>query len=197
VIGALVSVTILPSRREIVVAGAIAKLLGPLTGMLRNATRTSTADAVTQEKSEFRVRQALRELGMLIRDRPDAAPTRGLAAAMVKFTVQMHADLTFLKRELQTDEPMPAAVTLALEGFAGAFEHFAGKVAALARGRYSGEIEIQELLEAGGRAAEVLRESCPRSEGARLMLRRFLEDFGALIRSIERALPFRPGPVFQ
>ena len=83
VIGALVSVTILPSRREVVVAGAIAKLLEPLTGMLRNATRTSTADAATQEKSEFRIRQALRELGMLIRDRPDAAPAKGVAAAMV------------------------------------------------------------------------------------------------------------------
>jgi uncharacterized membrane protein YccC len=190
VIGALVSVTILPSRREVVVAGAIAKLLGPLAGMLRNATRTSTADAATQEKSEFRIRQALRELGMLIRDRPDAAPTRGVAAAMVKFIVQMHADLAFLKRELQTDEPMPAAVRSVLEGFARAFENSAGKVAALARGRSSGEVEIQELRKTCAEAAEVLRETYPGSEGARLMLRRFLEDFGALIRSIERAQPF-------
>jgi len=192
VIGALVSVTILPSRREVVVAAAIAKLLEPLTGLLRNATRTSTADAITQEKSEFRIRQALRELGLLIRDRPDAAPTRGLAAAMVKFTVQMHADLTFLKRELQTDEPMPAVVTSALESFSRAFEDSASRVAALARGRSSAEVEIQELRQACGAAAEVLRESCPRSEGARLMLRRFLEDFSALIRSIERAQPLRP-----
>jgi len=189
IIGALVSVTILPSRREVVVAGAIAKLLEPLTGMLRTATRTSSADAIAQEKSEFRIRQALRELGLLIRDRPDAAPTKGLAAAMVKFIVQMHADLTFLKRELPTDQPMPAAVTSALEGFAQAFEDAAGKVAALARGRSSEEVEIQELRKACGEAAEVLRESCPRSEGARLMLRRFVEDFGALIHSIERAQP--------
>lgn len=195
IIGALVSVTILPSRREIVVARAIAKLLEPLTGMLRNATRTSTANAVTQEKSEFRIRQALRELGMLIRDRPDAAPTKGLAAAMVKFTVQMHADLTFLKRELPTDEPIPVAVKMALEDVSRAFENSASKVAALARGQSSGEVEIKELLEASGQAATVLRESCPRSEGARLMLRRFLEDFGALIHSIERARGrYDPGP---
>ena len=102
----------------------------------------------------------------------------------------MHADLTFLKRELHNGEPMPAAVTSALEGFARAFEDSASKVAALARGRSSGEVEIQELLEACGQAAEVLRESWPRSEGARLMLRRFLEDFAALIRSIKRAQPF-------
>jgi uncharacterized membrane protein YccC len=189
VIGALVSVTILPSRREVVVARTIAKLLEPLTGMLRNATRTSTADPTAQEKSEFRIRQALRELGMLIRDRPDAAPTRGPAAAMVKFTVQMHADLTFLKRELQTGEPMPAAVTSALESFAQAFADSASRVAALARGRSSGEVEIQELRKACGEACEVLRETFPRSEGARLMLRRFLEDLGALICSLERAQP--------
>ncbi|HEY6922226.1 MAG TPA: FUSC family protein [Steroidobacteraceae bacterium] len=194
VLGALVSVTILPSRREVVVAGAIAKLLGPLAGLLRNATRTSQADAITQERSELRIRQALRELGMLIRDRPDAPPTKGLAAAMVKFTVQMHADLTFLKRELHTDEPPPAPVTAALESFARAFEDSAAKVAALARGRPSEEVEINALRKACGEAAEVLRESCARSEGARLMLRRFLEDFGALIHSIERAQPLRPRP---
>ena len=192
IIGALVSVTILPSRREVVVAGAIAKLLEQFPGLLRNATRTGTADAITQEKAEFRIRQALRQLGMLIRDRPDAAPTKGLAATMVKFTVQMHADLTFLKRELQTEEPIPAAVVAVLEGFARAFEDSAGKVAALARGR-SGEVEIQGLRKACGEAAEALRATCPRSEGARLMLRHLLEDFGALIRSIERAQPLRPG----
>lgn len=191
IIGALVSVTILPSRREIVVARAIANLLDPLTGMLRNATRTSTANAVTQEKLELRIRQSLRELGLLIRDRPDAAPTRGLAAAMVKFTVQMHADLAFLKRELPTDEPMPAAVKLALEGFARAFDDAASKAAALARGHSSGAVDVQELLEACGQAAAVLRETCPGSEGVRLMLRRFLEDFSALIRSIERVRPQR------
>jgi len=188
-IGALVSVSILPSRREVVVAGAIAKLLQPLTGMLRNATRTSRTEAVTQERSEFRIRQALRELGMLIRDRPDAAPTRGVAAAMVKFIVQMHADLTFLKRELQTDEPMPTPVVSVLEDFAQAFENSANQVAALARGHSSGAIETGELRKACGAAAEALREACPGSEGARLMLRRFLEDFSALIRAIERAQP--------
>jgi uncharacterized membrane protein YccC len=190
VIGALVSVTILPSRREVVVAAAIAKLLEQFTGLLRNATGTSTADPVTQDKSEFRIRQALRELGLLIRDRPDAAPTKGLAAAMVKFTVQMYADLTFLKRELQTDEPMPAAVLPALESFARAFEDSASEAAAFARGR-SGEVQIQALREACVEAAEVLRESCPRSEGARLMLRRLLEDFGALIRTVSYVNGFR------
>ena len=110
---------------------------------------------------------------------------------MVKFTVQMHADLTFLKRELHTDEALPAAVMLALDGFARAFEDSAGKVAALARGRSAQEVEIKELRKTCGEAAEVLRESCPGSEGARLMLRRFLEDFGALIHSIERAQPLR------
>jgi len=190
VIGALVSVSILPSRREVVVAGAIAKLLQPLTGMLRNATHTSRTDPVTQEKSEFRIRQALREVAMLIRDRPDAAPTKGVATAMVKFIVQMHADLTFLKRELQSDEPMPPTVTSVLEDFARAFEESAAKVAALARGHSSETIETEELRKACGTAAETLRTARPGSEGARLMLRRFLEDFTALIRAIERAQPF-------
>jgi hypothetical protein len=78
-----------------------------------------------------------------------------------------------------------------LGGLARAFEDSAGKVAALARGRSLEEVEIEGLRNACGKAAEALRESCPGSEGARLMLRRFLEDFGALIRSIERAQPLR------
>lgn len=36
------------------------------------------------------------------------------------------------------------------------------------------------------------RESWPQSEGARLMLWRFLEDFGALIPTLERPQPLRP-----
>ena len=187
VIGALVSVTILPSRREVVVAGAVAKILEQLPGLLRNATNTSTADPAARERFEFRIRQSLRELGMLIRDRPDAAPTKGLAGAMVKFTVQMHADLTFLKRELQIDEPLPPAVMPALEDFVRLFGESATKVAELARGR-SLEVDVQQLRQACGAAAGALREACPRSEGARLMLRRLLEDFGSLIWSIEHAL---------
>jgi len=187
VIGALVSVTILPSRREVVVAAAVAKLLEQYTELLRGATNLSKSDANTQEKFEFNVRQSLRQLGMLIRDRPDAAPNRGPSGAMVKFIVQMHADLRFLKRELESDEPLPSTVIPALEAFILAFEDSATKVAALARGR-SGDVDIQELRKACGGAAQALREARSNSEGARLMLRRLLEDFGALIHSIERAL---------
>jgi uncharacterized membrane protein YccC len=187
VIGALVSVTILPSRREVVVAAAVANLLEQYTQLLRSATYLSQSDALAQEKFEFDVRQSLRQLGLLIRDRPDAAPTRGPSGAMVKFTAQMHADLRFLKRELESDEPAPSTVTTALETFIVAFEDAATKVAALARGR-SGDVDIQELRKACGAAAQALRDARPNSEGARLMLRRLLEDFGALIWSIERAL---------
>jgi len=187
VIGALVSVTILPSRREVVVAAAVARLLEQYTELLRSATNLSTSDTLTREKFEFGVRQSLRQLGMLIRDRPDAAPTRGPSGAMVKFTVQMHADLRFLQRELESDAALPPTVVPALEAFIGAFEDSATQVAALARGR-SGEVDIQELRKTCSAAAQALREACPNSEGARLMLRRLLEDFGALIRSIERAL---------
>src|SRR5262249_52423726 len=152
VIGALVSVTILPSRREVVVAAAVAKLLEQYAEVLRSATHLSQSDANTQEKFEFDVRQSLRQPGMLIPDRPDAAPTRGLRGAMVKYTVQMHADLRFLKREVESDEPLPSTVIPALEAFIVAFEDSATKVAALARGG-SGDVDIQELRKACGGAA--------------------------------------------
>src|SRR6185437_11689155 len=111
-----------------------------------------TSDTLTREKFEFGVRQSLRQLGMLIRDRPDATPTRGPSGAMVKFTVQMHADLRFLQRELESDEPLPPAAVPALAAFIVAFEDSATKVAALALGR-SGEVNIQELRNACGAAA--------------------------------------------
>jgi hypothetical protein len=80
----------------------------------------------------------------------------------------------------------------ALEGFVRAFEDSAVKVAGLARG-LSGEVDLKELRQACGEAAQALREGCPRSEGARLMLRRLLEDFGALAGSIGWALHPRLG----
>jgi Fusaric acid resistance protein family len=186
-IGALVSVTILPSRREVVVAASVADLLEQFTGLLRNATNTNTDDAAARERFEFRLRQSLRELGMLSRDRPDAAPTKGPAGAMVKFTVQMHADLTFLKRELATDQPMQPAVMTALESFVGSFDDSVTKVAALARGR-SGEVDMRELRRACREASQALRDGHSDSEGARLMLRRLIEDLGGLNCSIGRAL---------
>src|SRR3984957_1219780 len=100
VIGALAAVTILPSRREVAVARMTAKVVVEFPGLLRNAVDPRAGDDKSRDKFEFRVRQSLRELGLLIRDRPDTLPAKGPAAAMVKFTVQMHADIAFLKREL-------------------------------------------------------------------------------------------------
>lgn len=190
VIGALVSVTILPSRREVVVAAAVAKLLEQFTGLLRNATNTSPDDPAARERFEFRLRQSLRELGMLIRDRPDAAPAKGPAGAMVRFTIRMHADLTFLKRELETDEPMPPAVLAALERFIRLFDHSVTGVAARARGQAS-NVDLKELRRACGETSQVLRDGYAHSEGARLMLRRLLEDLGSLNSCIGRAVDRR------
>jgi hypothetical protein len=120
----------------------------------------------------------------------------------VKYTVQMHADIAFLKRELQAGEtrpdegrPTPEApvtntsatlVQPAMEHFAHVFAETVTQVAAMARGR-AAPPDIRELRGSCGQAAQALREQWPNSEGARLMLRRLVEDLGALIRSIERA----------
>jgi uncharacterized membrane protein YccC len=195
IIGALVSLTILPSRREVVVARATANLLDDFPNLLRNAFNPGTDDRA-RDRFEFRVRQALRELGMLIRDRADAPPVKGPATAVVKFTVQMHADMVFLKRELQSiapaeDQSFPAAALEALEGFGKAFAGTTANVALLARGR-SGHPDIQALREACGQAAKSLRDECPNSEGARLMLRRLVEDLISLLRWLERTSVVTP-----
>ena len=214
VIGALVSVTILPSRREVAVARMTAKVVEEFPGLLRYAVDPRAGDAKSRDKFEFRVRQSLRELGLLIRDRPDALPAKGPAAAMVKFTVQMHADIAFLKRELQahgphtsgpTSDASPAAdsqsgraptsdtsthVLPELENFARAFADTATEIAAMARGR-SGPPDIATLRETCSQAAQALHRDYAHSEGARLMLRRLVEDLAALIRSIEYAAQFR------
>ena len=193
IIGALVSVTVLPSRREIVVARATANLLDDFPKLLLYALDPSAGgDTRVRNRFEFRLRQGLRELGMLIRDRADAPPVKGPAAAVVKFTVQMHADIVFLKREFQAMEPpegqsLPAGALEALGGFVGAFEGAAAAVATLARGRPGGQPDIQALRENCGRAARALRDECPDSEGARLMLRRLVEDLIGLARSLERS----------
>jgi uncharacterized membrane protein YccC len=186
VIGALVSVTILPSRREVAVARMTAKVVEEFPGLLRNAVDPRAGDDKSRDKFEFRVRQSLRELGLLIRDRPDALPAKGPAAAMVKFTVQMHADIAFLKRELPATPHPPS-----LENFTQAFAAAVVQVAAMARGR-SGSPDICALREACRQAAQALHNDYPHSEGARLMLRRLVEDLAALIRSIEYAAQFRP-----
>ena len=191
IIGALVSVTILPNRREVVVARATAKLLDDFPGLLRTTFHPSAGgDAGSRDRFEFRIRQALRELGMLIRDRTDAPPVKGPAAAVVKFTVQMHADIVFLKREFQAVAPpegesFPAGALEALEGFARAFAGAAANVAKLARRRH-GLPDFQALRENCGQAARVLRDECPDSEGARLMLRRLVEDLIGSARSLEK-----------
>jgi uncharacterized membrane protein YccC len=204
-IGALVSVTILPSSREVVVARMTAKLLEEFAGLLRNAIDPAAGDAKSRDRIEYRFRQSLRELALLIRDRPDALPAKGSAAAMVKFTVQMHADISFLKRELQASGPQtrstrttgpqadsplasdaPTPAPPSLEDFAQAFAATVTQVAAMARGR-SGPPDITTLREKCGQAAQSLSQEYPHSEGARLMLRRLVEDLAALIRSIERA----------
>jgi hypothetical protein len=195
VIGSLVSVTILASRRESVVARSAANLLAEFVMLLGDAIQPAAesrngaaAKRLARYKLEARVRQAVRELALLVRDRPDALPTPGPAAAMVKYTVQMHADIVFLKRELQADEqPTPPPVTGILQEFARAFGNLAAKAAAMARGDPQ-HIDIQPLRDSCGAAAQALRESRPGSEGARLMLRRLVEDFAALIRSMDRAL---------
>jgi uncharacterized membrane protein YccC len=207
IIGALVSVTILPSRREIVVARATANLLADFPKLLRNALDPgapagsslaraspqgiSSLTARSRDRLEFRIRQALRELGMLIRDRADAPPVKGPAAAVVKFTVQMHADMVFLKRELQSivvpeGQSVPLAALEALGNFAQAFDGVAAGVAKLARGRPA-EPDFQALRETCGHAAQALRDECSNSEGARLMLRRLVEDLGGLVRSLQRS----------
>jgi uncharacterized membrane protein YccC len=206
VIGALVSVTILPSRREIVVARTVAKLLEDFALLLRNAIDPGAGDARSRDKFEFRVRQALRELGLLVRDRADALPAKGPAAAMVKYTVQMHADIVFLKRELVMSQPQvsrtadngtrppppppppPPPILPAVENFAQHFAEAVARVGTMARGR-AGPPDIKELGLSCGEAARALHQQWPNSEGARLMLRRLVEDLGALIRSIERAAP--------
>jgi uncharacterized membrane protein YccC len=160
VIGALVSVTILPSRREVAVARMTAKVVVEFPGLLRNAVDPRAGDDKSRDKFEFRVRQSLRELGLLIRDRPDALPAKGPAAAMVKFTVQMHADIAFLKRELQASGPQTSAPTSPtsthvlpeLENFARAFADTATEIAAMARGR-SGPPDIAALRETCSQAA--------------------------------------------
>jgi len=188
VIGALVSVTVLPSRREVVVARLIAKLMEEFVGLLRNAIDPQAGDARSRDKFELRVRQSLRELGLLIRDRSDAAPVKGPAAAMVKFTVQMHADIAFLKRELLAHGPQAGddLIVAPLENFTQAFATTVIEVASMARGRL-GAPDISVLREACVEASQALRENYPQSEGARLMLRRLVEDLAALIPSIERA----------
>ena len=197
VIGALVSITILPSRREVVVAAATARLLEQYPGLLQNALHPNPGDERSRDKFEFRIRQSLRELGMLIRDRTDALPTKGPSAAVVKFAVQMHADITFLKRELPASNeapgpgssgasPLTASALASLESFSRAFAEVSTRVATMARGR-AGSPDIQQLRDACRQAAHSLQQECPDSEGARLMLRRLVEDLGALIRSIERA----------
>jgi uncharacterized membrane protein YccC len=190
IIGALVSVSILPSRREIVVARATARLLDDFPKLLRYAFDPGAGgDASARDRFEFRLRQGLRELGMLIRDRADALPFKGPAAAVVKFTIQMHADIVFLKRELQSiappaDRSFPAGVLQALAGFAQAFEAAAKDVARLARTRPV-EPDFQPLRQKCGQAATALRDECPNSEGARLMLRRLTEDLGGVARALQ------------
>jgi hypothetical protein len=198
VIGALTSVAVLPSRREVVVARAATKLLGAFAILLRNAIEAAAATGPGKEfeseqrrrardRLEARARQGLRELGLLVRDRPDALPTAGLAAAMVKYTVQMHADIVFLKRELKTDETLSEQATHSLAKFSQAFEDVTGEVSTLLRGDAK-TIDIQPLRHACGEAVGCLREARPGSEGARLMLRRLTEDLAGLIRSMDRAL---------
>ncbi len=194
IIGALVSVTILPSRRDVVVARATANLLDDFPKLLRNALDPGApagSDTRSRDRLEFRIRQALRELGMLIRDRADAPPVKGPAAAVVKFTVQMHADMVFLKRELQSITPpegqsVPLVALEALRNFAQAFDAVSTGVAKIARARPA-EPDFQALREACGQATQALRDECSNSEGACLMLRRLVEDLGGLVRALQRS----------
>ncbi len=72
------------------------------------------------------------------------------------------------------------------EDFAQAFGNTVMRTAAMARGR-AGSPDVTGLRDSCSQAAQALRQEWSNSEGARLMIRRLVEDLAALIRSIERA----------
>jgi hypothetical protein len=185
VMGTLVSATILPKRRETVVARKSALLAQQLVPLLRNALDRSSSESTEAGKLEFRTRQALRELSLLIRDRPDGPPIKGLAALMVRFTVNMHADIVFLKRELQVSQA-PASVGESLASFARAFEDCVSEIKVVLR-EPATVPELRALWDACSETERTLREQCTHGDGARLMIRRLAEDLAGLLGTIRRA----------
>ena len=71
---------------------------------------------------------------------------------MVKFIVQMHADITFLKRELVGKAPLP---TTELAAFAAAFAVATRQVALSARGQIA-TFDIQPLRSACSAASSAM-----------------------------------------
>lgn len=115
-----------------------------------------------------------------------------IIGALVSVTIlPSRREIVFLKRELQSIAPpegqsFPAGVLEALGSFARTFAGVALNVAKLARARPA-EPDFQTLRETCGQAAQALRDECPNSEGARLMLRRLVEDLGGVAGSLERS----------
>ena len=62
----------------------------------------------------YRAPRGLRELGLLIRDRPDGPTVKEAASPMVRYAAQMHADVSFLRRELRTVDSIPLGIAAAI-----------------------------------------------------------------------------------
>ena len=187
IVGALVSVTVFPSRREVVVRKVAAKLLKDLPRLLANAVESAPAEAAgprpprsNDYQLEFRVRLALRELGLLVRDRPDGPPVRGKAAAIYGAIAHMHADIAFLKRELQAHPPSQQAKPC-LDNVVHAFEQAVDRVVGKVPAPPSGAAP-SDLVQICDQAAEQLRATNPSPQGSALMLRRLAEDFSSAAR---------------
>ena len=111
VIGTLISVTVVPSSREVLVARAAANLLDMFVPLLRDSISSEKKDSA-RYRLEFRIRQSLREFALLIKDRPEGPPTKSPAAAVVQSVLHMHADIVFLARELRAHRPAESAIPL-------------------------------------------------------------------------------------
>lgn len=184
-IGTLVSVAIVPSRREVLVLRAAASLLEQFIPLLRNAIDAGSLDDGARYKLEYRIRQSLRELALLIKHRPDGPPARVPAAAVVQSITHLQADIVFLKREVRAQFP-PSSPGAALTGMLEALEPAFGGVAALAR-QQAPAPDLGELRKAWENAERLLRGELPQAEGVRLMVTRIVDDLTALVRAIQKS----------
>jgi hypothetical protein len=186
-VGALVSVTVVPSHRDVVVRKAVAKLLKDLPVLLANAVGSAAEQGAGSRsppsndyKLEFRVRLALREIWALVRDRPDGPPVKGKAAALYGAIAHTHADIAFLKRELQAHSPSQEAMS-SLANVVRAFEQAADRVVGNTSAPSSNGASC-EFVQICEQAAERLGTTNPSTDGAALMLRRLAQDFSSVAR---------------
>jgi uncharacterized membrane protein YccC len=216
VIGTLISLTVVPSSREVLVARAAANLLDMFVPLLRDSMSNEKKNSA-RYRLEFRIRQSLREFALLIKDRPDGPPTKSPAAAVVQSVLHVHADIVFLARELRAHTPPESAMPLiadSLSTFQTTMTSVTGQIRAGAARQTAGfaptkgrpattppgsggaprptaatpgaALGLYELHRAVAHAAGALREQAPHGEGVRLMLSRLLEDLGAAIHSLRR-----------